>query len=281
VNHPFQILLPEYVKLLSTMTVTRAADVDRTARKLIDSLHLPRYQAVQDANGVPILFTAPTDERESGANPRCGLGQGDPWAQVSTHVPKGQGPFKSWSDATIFYEHFDHVDDVSVGGWSWPYLCWKEEAWNGFGPRAHGIHTGYLWGGSQHYQKGKYVADGVWDPNHVDAQLGVIPIARRMAELDPSLNLPGLPSANPGLTPLPAQVPAGAGGVSVAGHDVAWLQAGLNKVAHADLVVDGNYGRMTRTAVWAFQKRAGITADGLFGSQTEAALVHVIQAMPS
>lgn len=275
-KHPFTELLPEYVKLLSTMVVTRPAEVDRTARKLLGPLYLPRYKTVQDANGVPAVWTAPVDERESGANPSRALGQGDPWGQVSTHVPAGHGPFKSWADAAIYYEHMHGLDDPSTQ-WSWPYACWKWEIWNGFGPRGKGIHSGYLWAGTSHYARGKYVADHVWDPLHVDKQLGVVPIALRMAELVSELGLPGLPPrvAAPGAAVGP--IPIGVGG-AVGNHDTTWLQKSLNLVIKSTLVVDGLYGRMTRTAVREYQRSRGLDADGLFGPKTDAALTRDVES---
>lgn len=275
-NHPFTELFPEYVRLLQTMVVVKKAEVDQIAKKLLSPLYLPRYQAVQNANGVPVVFTATADERESGANPRRALGQGDPWGEVSTHVPKGFGPFKSWSDAAIFYEHMHHLDDNSTI-WSWPYLCWKLEAWNGFGPRNRGIHTGYLWAGTSHYEKGKYVADGVWDPEAVDAQIGAIPVAIRMAQLDSTggITLPGMPTSIPGPGPAPMAAPIGVGG-AVGEHDTVWLQKALASLGYQIGAIDGLYGRMTRTAVWAFQKDHGIPVDGLYGPQTDAALSHAI-----
>ena len=40
-------------------------------------------------------------ERESSQNWNGSLAQGDPWNLVSTHVPAGRGPFKSWEDAAV------------------------------------------------------------------------------------------------------------------------------------------------------------------------------------
>lgn len=277
-NHPFTLLMPEYVKLLSTMIVlpARVGVIDATAKKLTGPLYWPRYQQVQDATGVMGELIAALDYRESNANPRCALGQGDPWGAVSTHVPIGKGPFRSWSDAATYYVHYDHLDDASHA-WSMPYLCWKGEAWNGFGPRDHRINTGYLWSGTNHYAKGKYVADGKWDPEKVDEQLGIIPLVIRMMELRNTM-LPGMPGkANaPGL--IPQAAPVGVGRPPVEGHDVKWMQAALNKVAHAGLVEDGNFGRRTRTAVWDYQKAHGLAVDGLFGPETDAALSRDIAA---
>ncbi|MGD1804219.1 peptidoglycan-binding domain-containing protein [Dapis sp. BLCC M126] len=53
------------------------------------------------------------------------------------------------------------------------------------------------------------------------------------------------------------------------GEDVKYLQTVLNgTVADNSLVVDGIFGNLTKAAVIAFQKRYGLTADGIVGPKT-------------
>jgi lysozyme family protein len=68
-------------------------------------------------------------------------------------------------------------------------LLGKREIYNGFGPRNHGRRTGYLWAGTNIYNGGKYIADGEWDPNAKDTQMGMIPLMVTMLQLDPTLAL--------------------------------------------------------------------------------------------
>jgi hypothetical protein len=218
--------------------------------------------------------------RECSADPKRALGQGDPWNRVSTHVPRGFGPWESWQDAATFYVGYDHLDEVpSPEGWTLAYAAWKSEGWNGFGPRTHGIHTGYLWAGTNHYAKGKYVADGKWDPGFVDRQIGVMPLMERLAALRPELkfwaDVPHLAAP----APAPQLPPVGVGAVGL--HDVRWLQNALNQVELAPrgedlLLVDGSYGRITRSAVRQFQAHARLEVDGLFGPKTDAALTSAL-----
>lgn len=273
-NHPFSYLLPEYIKLLATMKVNsdRVSEVNSWAAKLTGPLYWPRYEQVAMLTGVPAELIAALDYRESSASPRCALGQGDPWSEVSKHYPVGCGPFNSWVDAAVYYMHREHMDDATHE-WSWPYICWKAEAWNGFGPRDHGIHTGYLWAGTNHYLRGKYVADGKWDAGFVDGQLGAIPLMLRIAEVRGTLGrYPGMPGKVDAPMGKPQPAPAGLGAQGQ--HDVVWLQRSLNKITLPpdQLPVDGNYGRHTRAAVFDYQKARGLKADGLFGPATDAAL---------
>jgi peptidoglycan hydrolase-like protein with peptidoglycan-binding domain len=50
---------------------------------------------------------------------------------------------------------------------------------------------------------------------------------------------------------------------------VEWMQESLNKITDdIDLVVDGDYGEMTREAVRKFQEQNGLEPDGWAGIQT-------------
>ena len=50
------------------------------------------------------------------------------------------------------------------------------------------------------------------------------------------------------------------------------LQTRLNKLGYSCGTVDGIFGNQTKNAIIAFQKKSGITADGIAGKQTYAAL---------
>ena len=276
-QHPFQTLKPEYEQLLASMVVdaARMGVIDATAKRLVDLMEV--YEREHAATSVPAAFLAGLDEREDGADQSRAIGQGDRWNRVSVNVPRGHGPFASKYDADLFYIHYDHLDDCSQP-WSWPYACWKGEAWNGFGPRDyHGIHTGYLWAGTNHYRVGKYDADGHWNPDMVDQQLGLIPVLKRVVELRPDLAFDSaIPfAASPELAPAaPAPSPAGVG--RGAPHDAAWLQDALNKVflpPDSPLLIDGNYGRMTRTTVWQYERARGLAVDGIYGPQVDGQLM--------
>jgi hypothetical protein len=109
-------------------------------------------------------------------------------------------------------------------------------------------------------KKGKFVADGVFDPNKVDAQLGVAGLILTMMQLDPSIKFDGpAPQVQP--KPIqPSDKPV---------RDGIWLQNSLNRLgASPKLELDGIVGPATRNAVRAFQLASGITVDGLVGPAT-------------
>lgn len=270
-QHPFLSLKSEYDQLLASMVITRPRAVEKAARDVIKNV-ASHYASVSQWTGVPAALIGVLNMRESNQNFRTGLGQGDPIDQVSRHVPRGHGPFASWEDAARFYIHYDHLDD-NTSPWGYAYTCWKSEIWNGFGYRAHGVHSPYLWAGSNHQQPGKYVSDGNWDARAVDNQLGAIVVMVRMIELEPNLGFGDavLKIESPPI--VPRVPPAGIASARLVQHLL------NERGADPQLIEDGNYGRRTREAVRAFQHANGLTPDGLAGPLTLAKLQeHVVPA---
>lgn len=167
------------------MKVTRS--FNSVAQRLAAPQAKVRYQTVATRTGVPWFFIAVAHEREASQNWNTQLGQGDPLDRVSVHVPKGRGPFKTWEDGA-----FDALancapfaarnKDWSVGG-----TLTMLEQYNGLGYAARGRPSPYIWSGTDQYRSGKFVADGVYDPNAVDQQLGCAGLIKAMMAIDPTI----------------------------------------------------------------------------------------------
>ena len=117
------------------------------------------------------------------------------WNRVSVHVPAGRGPFGSWEDAAIdalvnCAPHAARNKDWSIGG----TLAMLEQ-YNGLGYAARGRPSPYIWSGTDQYVSGKYVRDGVYDPNAVDSQLGCAGLLMAMMALDPAITFPETPAS--------------------------------------------------------------------------------------
>lgn len=279
-QHPFAALAGEYATLLAQMQIRpeRAREVDEVMTRLLAFQAAGRYAAVSAKTGVPEVWMAASFEREAGSNFALSPAQGDRWDRCSIHVPRNRGPFSSWAAAAEDAYHLDGLDRVGAENWTWARALFEGELFNGFGYRDfHHMHSPYLWGATNIQQPGKYVADGRFDPDAMDEQIGMAPIMVRMVELRPSLALAdALPArlivSESSITP-PALAPIGVGGGD-ADHDTLWLQQTLNALgADPQLDDDGNYGRETRRAVVAFQQIHGLTVDGFAGPKTIAALV--------
>jgi hypothetical protein len=70
----------------------------------------------------------------------------------------------------------------TLTSWTLPETLHRMEAYNGFGYRSKGIFSPYLWSFSNHYEKGKFVEDGVYDANAVSSQCGAAVLLKVMVD---------------------------------------------------------------------------------------------------
>jgi lysozyme family protein len=284
-QHPFEVLAPEYTQLLGLMRVRPecADELERVVERLLGYQANDRYAEVSAKTGVPQVWMAASFEREASSDFRCSPAQGDRWDRVSVHVPRGRGPFAGWDPAAEDAYHLDGLDAIGASNWVWARAAFEDELFNGFGPRDyHHMHSSYLWGGTNIQQRGKYVRDGVFDPTVMDPQLGTMPIMVRMVQLRATLALADAlptgaaiswPPIAPSIIPAPQPAPAGVGGGD-ADHGTQWLQQTLNALGQdPPLDDDGSYGRRTRQAVMTYQFANGLDPDGFAGPKTIASLV--------
>lgn len=184
--------------------LTRLPEFNNVAKRLVAAKG--KYKAVEQRTGVPWFVVAVIHEREASQSWSANIAQGDPWNRRSVHVPKGRGPFKSWDDA---------ADDALLN--CSPFAGkWKDwtaggamallEQYNGLGYAAKRLPSPYCWSGTDQYQRGKYVADGVFDPNVVDKQLGCAGLILAMMAIDPSITMGSVVVAKPAAVPAPPDV---------------------------------------------------------------------------
>lgn len=167
---------------LKTTNATRWANMRISAQKgpafkaVADRLKSPtsreRYQHVATKTGVPWEVIAVIHQREASGNFNTYLGNGQPLNKKTTIVPKGRGPFATWEEGAIDALVNAAPKAASNKDWSVGGTLAKIEEYNGLGYANKGVPSPYLWAGTNQYVKGKYVADHVYDPEHVDTQLG-------------------------------------------------------------------------------------------------------------
>jgi lysozyme family protein len=272
VRHPFEILKPEYSNLLAVMKVRPECVklVDEVAVKLLG--YKSRYEAVSQRDGVPVIFIAASFEREASSNFTKNPAQGWPLHSASHWVPHN-GPFPDWTSAALAAYHLNGLDRVGAANWTWELLCFYGEMFNGMGYRDyHHMHSPYLWGGTNVQTVGKYTSDGQFDAAHMDEQLGIVPVMRRMVELDETLAITLVPYVPP--PPVPSGLAA------EPDFDTKWVQDSLNHLGFwPQLQVDGSYGGQTMRTVERFQRDYGLQADGMVGEETTAALKKAVAAL--
>ena len=145
-----------------------------------------RYETVGKALNIPWYFISLIHCMESSMDFTKHLHNGDPLKARTTHVPAGRPqtgtpPF-TWEESAKDALVMKKLDEWT--NWSIPGLLYKMEAYNGFGYRSKHpeILTPYLWSFSNHYTKGKYIADGTFSESSVSKQAGAAVILRRLAE---------------------------------------------------------------------------------------------------
>lgn len=167
--------------------VVNAASItqlDRVAKRLITAKE--RYQSVEKKTNVPWPVIAVIHEREASQSWMANLAQGDRWDRVSTHIPRGQGPFKSWEEAAINALTADKLS--AWGDWSIGSTLTALEKYNGLGYYNKGRPSPYVWSKTNQYKSGKYVADGVYSPTAVDVQDGCAALLKRMMVQDSTIS---------------------------------------------------------------------------------------------
>lgn len=134
-----------------------------------------QYQRVQAATGVPWYFIAATHALEASFNFRAHLHNGDfPLSARTRQVPSGRPsvwlPPSDWEssakDALGLLGYTGQTD------WSLERTLYRLEAYNGLGYRRRGVPTPYLWSFSNHYDRGKFIADGRFSPTARSQQCG-------------------------------------------------------------------------------------------------------------
>lgn len=140
----------------------------------------PRYDSVEAETNVPWQLIAGINMREASFNFKLGFHNGDPWNEVTTHRPKGRGPFESWEDSAI--DALKLLNFAMIDNWDLPLMLEKAEKYNGAGYMNRGVPSPYLWSFTKLYTKGKFSADSVYDPELVDKQVGIAALFLRFQE---------------------------------------------------------------------------------------------------
>ncbi len=135
----------------------------------------PRYASVGDEVGVPWYFIGVIHALEASFNFRAHLHNGDfPLTSRTRQVPAGRP--RRWLPPTDWESSAkDALRLLGFTGqkdWSLERTLYRLEAYNGLGYRSHRIATPYLWCYSNHYSRGKFVADGKWNPTARSKQCG-------------------------------------------------------------------------------------------------------------
>jgi lysozyme family protein len=135
----------------------------------------PRYERLGKRFGIPWGFIAAIHGLEASFNFRAHLHNGDfPLSQRTRQVPAGRPsawlPPSDWESSAA--DALRLLGFTGQSDWSVPRMLHRLEAYNGFGYRRAGRASPYLWSFSSLYSRGKFIADGKFDPNARSKQCG-------------------------------------------------------------------------------------------------------------
>ena len=169
-------------------------EVDEVVQRILQNQN--RYTSIAAQSNVPWYVIAVIHNMECGLDFTKHLHNGDSLKRRTVNVPAGrpktgQPPFTFEVSAfdALKYDKLTEWNDWSIGG-----ICYTLEGFNGWGYRARGINSPYLWSYSNLYTSGKFIRDNVWSNRAVSGQCGAAVILRRMRDKG-AIDLASAPSS--------------------------------------------------------------------------------------
>ena len=175
-------LRARYQNLWDTMVVQpqHVKEVNSIAMKIYGAKL--NYTSIANEVKIPWCIVGIIHYMECDLDFSSNLANGDSIQRRTVNEPKGrplggEPPF-SFNYCAIDALTYDRIinltkDDI-------PRLLWALTKYNGFGYDKRGLNSPYIWGFTNHYTKGKYVADGKYDPEAVSKQIGCAPLLKKL-----------------------------------------------------------------------------------------------------
>lgn len=206
---------PKISEMIQTFKINPGREKEFEGYAKFAMAHKDVYLQAEKATRTPwpllTVFHRRESERTRKGQDPCNfdtyLGNGQPLNIRTTIEPDGRGPFCRSLPASTDEFIAGCIDALAIDGlsnvmqpgdrwdlgtfWaSWPLekMIFFAEKLNGLGYWYKGMPSPYIWGGSNIQVRGKYVRDGVFDPNEMDTQPGCAPMLWMLGALDPTIN---------------------------------------------------------------------------------------------
>lgn len=192
----------EYGRILASAKLNEATK--KSVLKTCDAIYAnkSRYKKVQELTGCPWHVVGAIHLLESSLSFKGVLHNGEKiigTGKKTKLVPAGRGPFFSWETAAVDALR-SRTEEIKE--WGVEETLGFLERYNGLGYKKRGIPSPYLWSYTNKYTKGKYVADGKWDPYAVSKQIGACAIF--LGFVEKGVHLEGLTEVSDVENPEPA-----------------------------------------------------------------------------
>lgn len=178
----------KYRELFKTCTIRdeKRAEVNDYVNKMLDAKRRKNYEQVAEQVCLPWFFVGGIHALEASFDFSAHLHNGDSlrkrtW-QVPANRPKVWLPPNDWASSAV--DALTYEGYANEKKWGLAEILYRWEKYNGWRSRLlYNINTPYLWSYSNHYSRGKFVADGVWDGNAVSKQPGAAVLLRAMVDM--------------------------------------------------------------------------------------------------
>lgn len=192
---------PDYQSLWDTMEIIEKVNLEYACQriKVFESV----YCDAEVKTGVPWEVLACMHYKEASLDFTKHLHNGDPmsdsdgrWLRTVKRpikrpvLPPKNGSHYTWQESAIdAINHHLKGYSIDIFNFTWdiPNTLWFMEAWNGFGFLNKGVHTPYLWAGTNHYKEGLFIEKrdpagsyvSVFEPKKVAHTVGAAAILKR------------------------------------------------------------------------------------------------------
>ena len=176
----------EYQTLFESCSFVRTDDIQRAVARVSAGRATYELLAAASNNDMPWFAIGCIHWLESNCNFDRHLHNGDPLTARTVRVPANRPPSDA-GDPPFSFE-ISARDALNIEGftawndWSVPGCLFMWEKYNGFGYRFHGVNSPYLWACSQHYRKGLFPRDHVWDPEGISQAVGTAVMLKWMQQ---------------------------------------------------------------------------------------------------
>ena len=212
----YEDIKDEYIRIWDACKLRpeKLSAVRREADRVVANREV--YEEIAEATDVPWWFIGLIHGMECSFSLNKHLHNGDSLKARTWQVPAGR-PKEGRPPFTFVESAIDALEYDKFAGktdWPLPMVLFRLERYNGFGYRKKfGFASPYLWSYTNHFSSGKYVKDGVFDPNAISKQCGAAAMLRDLMErgvvsFDDKAPAPVIAAAAPIAVAPPPVVPA-------------------------------------------------------------------------